>query len=156
MGPTSEMGKENDTHIGAAHLIATARELMFQVKYGFNFAVSGNWGMIGKPRYEALRLLTKLGSSRLSVSGEGTWIKAIGAKNGNSYQVLLVNYDPGGNHSEVVPVSFLGLQQRNFVLRKEVLGGGISTSEVATSEAVLQTNIPLTANTAVLVELVSK
>ncbi len=156
MGPTSEMGKENDTHIGAAHLVATARELMFQVKYGFNFAVSGNWGMIGKPRYEALRLLTKLGSSRLSVSGEGTWIKAIGAKNENKYQVLLVNYDPGGNHSEVVPVSFLGLQQRNFILHKKILGGSTSVLEVATSEAILQTNVPMTTNTVVLVELEPK
>jgi hypothetical protein len=156
MGPTSEMGRENDTNIGAAHLVATARELMFQVKYGFNFAVSGNWGMIGKPRYEALRLLVKLGDSRLSISGEGTWIKAIGAKNGNRYQVLLVNYDPGGNHSEIVPVSFLGLQQRSFILHKEILGGGISDLEIATSEAILQTSIPMAANTVVLVELEPK
>jgi hypothetical protein len=153
MGPTSELGRENDTQIGAAHLVATARELMYKVRYGFNFAVSGNWGIMGKPRYEALKLLSKLGETRLSITGEGSWVRAIGAKDGNKYQVLLVNYDPKEVHSEVVPVSFLGLQQRNYWLRKEILDGGKSETEVATSEAILQTSIPMTANTVVLVEL---
>jgi hypothetical protein len=153
MGPVSEMGKENDTQTGAAHLVATAREIMYKVQYGMNFAISGSWGMVGKPRFEALVLLSRLGETRMPVSGEGSWVRAIAAKNENTYQVLLTNYDPSGGHNESVPVSFLNLKQKSFILRREFLGGERSETEIATSAAILQTTIPMTANSVVLVEL---
>jgi hypothetical protein len=153
MGPNSEMGKENDTNVGAAHLVATARELMYDIKYGFNFAVSGKWGIVGKPRYEALAYLSKLGTSRLSVTGEGSWVSAIGAKNNNSYQVILVNYDPQGVHNEVVPVSFINLQQKKFVLTTRILGSQDLQTNEATTTGILQTSVPMAANSVALVEL---
>ena len=153
MGPDSEKGGQNDTRAGAAHLLAVARELLFKIKYGFSFSVTGQWGIIGKPRYEALRLLTALGNQRLAVTGDGTWVKAFGAKKGEGYQVLVVNYDPRGSHSEVVPVTFTNLEARSFILKQTNLMGGTSQTEVATDEAMLQRQIPLTANSAVLLEL---
>ena len=156
MGPSSEMGGNNDNILGAAYTVATARELMGKIKYGFGFSVSGNWGVIGKPRYESLQFLSRLGENRLSVTGEGSWVKAIGAKNGSKYQVLLVNYDPKQTHSEVVPVSFLGLNDKLFNLTVEMVGGIKRTVEVATTEAILQTSVPMSPNSVAIVELEAK
>ncbi len=156
MGPDSERGGQNDTRAGAAHLLAVMRELLARVKYGFTFSVTGQWGVVGKPRYEALRLLSYLGDQRLAVTGDGTWVRAFGAKNGDAYQVLMVNYDPRGEHSEIVPVTFVNLVNQNFLLRQTNMGGGTIQTEVATTEAMLQREIPLTPNAAVLLELTPK
>lgn len=153
IGPSSEKGGMNDTNLGAAHLVAVARELMPKVKLGFNFAISGNWGIIGKPRYDALRYLSRLGNFRLPVSGEGTWVKAIAAKEGDKYQTVLVNYDAKNVHSEVVPVTFLNLKNIKYRLSIEVLGGSKQIQEVATSEAIWQTTIPLAANSIAFLEI---
>lgn len=155
-GPDSQKGGANDTRAGAAHLLSVVRELLFKIKYGFVFSITGDWGIINKPRYEALRLLTSLGDQRLSVSGDGTWVRAFGAKKGDTYQILVVNYDARGSHSEIVPVTFVDLADRNFVLRQIAMGGGTTQVEVATTEAILQREIPLVPNSAVLLELTPK
>ncbi len=153
MGPDSEKGGQNDTRAGAAHLLAVMREAVAKIKYVFTFSVTGQWGIINKPRYEALRLLSRLGDQRLAVTGDGTWVRAFGAKKGDAYQVLVVNYNPKGRHSEVVPVTFVNLVDQNFLLRQITMGGGTTQSEVATDEAILQRQISLTPNSAVLLEL---
>lgn len=153
LGPRSEVGGANDSRTGAAHLVAVMRELMYRVKYGFTFAVRGSWGIVGKPRYQALKLLTSLGNQRLAVTGEGTWVRAIGAQTDTGYQVLLTNYDAKGNHSEVVPVTFMNLKEREFELRTTFLGGNSTTERVATGEAMLQKEVPMTPNSVVLLEL---
>ena len=150
------MGKENDSLVGAAHLVATARQLMFDIKYGFNFAVSGKWGIVGKPRYEALEYLSSLGNSRLSLTGEGTWVSAIGAKDASKYQVILVNYDPKGMHNESVPVSFINLKQNNFKLTTRILGSQNLQTDVSTTAGILQTQVPMPPNSVALVELEPK
>ncbi len=156
MGPNSEAGNENNTKVGAAHLVAVMRELMGKIKYGFSFSVTGGWGIVDNqsPRYQALQMLSKLGPDRLGVSGDGTWVRAIGAQDGDKYQVLLTNYDPRSTHSENVPVTFMNLKNQNFTLKKYLLGrGALPDVQVATTEAILQTEIPMTANSVVLVEL---
>jgi len=164
MGPSSDKDSVNNTSMGAAHLIASAREFLFKIKYGFNFSVKdgpGNdngWGLISstdnpKPRYLALQMLNKLGDSRLSVSGEGTWVRAIAAQNANSYQVVVVNYDPKNSHSEVVPVTFIDLVPGEFILSQTGLDGQSTKSKIATTEAILQSQIPMSPNSAVLLEL---
>jgi len=164
MGPSSDKAAVNDNRVGAAHLIATARELLFRISYGFNFSVkdapgsTGGWGIISssgsvKPRYIALTMLDKLGNMRLGLTGEGTWVRAMAARDGNTYQVLVVDYDPKGIHSEVVPVSFIDLQPGNFTLKQTVLGASSVSEQIATDVAVFQRQVPLTPNSAVLLEL---
>lgn len=153
MGPNSSAGGENDTAAGAAHLVASARELMFKIRYGFNFAVTGSWGVVNKPRGQALAMLAGLGSQRLSLSGEGSWVRAIGAMKNNAYQVLLANFDPKGTHSEIVPVSFIRLSGNNWQLKKTLLGGQTTVTEIATTSAMIQREIPMQPNTVVLLEL---
>lgn len=156
MGPASEPGGANDNNLGAAHTVAVMRELVGKIKYGFSFAVSGKWGLVDKPRYQALEFLSRLGDERLSVTGEGTWVKTIASRQGNKIGLVVVNYDSRGRHYEVVPVSFLGLKQRSFKLKKQWLGQGIVEVQVATTEAVLQTNLVMPPNSVAWVELEPK
>ncbi len=164
MGPSSDKAAVNESLIGAAHLIATARELMFKVSYGINFSVkdapgsTGGWGLITaagavKPRYQALTLLSQLGDKRLGLTGEGSWVRAIAAEDGTTYQVLVVNYDPRSTHSEIVPVSFINLTPGTFTLKQSILGARSVTEQISTTSAVLQREVSLTPNSAVLLEL---
>jgi hypothetical protein len=153
MGPEARAGGVNDMQMGAAHLVAVDRELIGRVKYGFSFAVSGNWGIVGKPRYTALEYLARLGPDRLALTGEGTWVRAMAAKSGNKYQVVIANYDVNKTHTEVVPVSFLGLKDSKFVLRKQLIGQQATEENVATTEAVLQTSVLMPANSVMWIEL---
>ena len=153
MGPESMTGGENKTLMGAAHLVAVMRELTAKVKYGFSFAVAGNFGIIGTPRYQALEFLSRLGRDRLSVTGEGSWVKAIAGKDGNKFQAVVVNYDQHKIHNEVVPVTFTGLKANNFSLRTQVLGQLLQSRNIATTEAMLQIPIPMAANSVVWIEL---
>jgi len=154
MGADSEKGGANDTKLGAVHLIAASRELLYKIKYGFSFSVTGAWGVLGKPREQALRLLNKLGDQRLGVTGEGTWVRAIAAQNKKGFQVLVVNYDPKNLHSEVVPVTFTGLSDNNFIIHQTIFGSSPVRYAVATTEAVLQYQLPMSPNSAILLELV--
>ena len=152
-GISSEPGGKNDTRTGAAHLILVARDLMSRVKYGFNFSLTGKWGMLGKPREQALAMLAKLEGNRLPLTGEGTWVKAIAAGDDSRVQVIVVNYDPKERHSEVVPVSFVNLKNQRFIMKETFLSGESRQEEVATNGAVWQKEIPMTPNSAVLLEL---
>jgi len=156
MGPNSERGLQNDTVVGAAHLVAVSREMMAKIKYGFSFAVSGSWGIVGKPRYTAMQKLNQLGDNRLGVTGEGSFVRAIGAIKDKTYQVLLTNYDPRGQHSEVVPVSFVNIAPGAYTWRTVGLGGETDKVDMATEEAVLQRNVPMAPNSVIMVELISK
>ncbi len=164
MGPASDKEAVNNSALGAAHLIASAREFLFKIKYGFNFSVKdgpGNdngWGIISstgntKPRYQALQMLNKLGSSRLAVTGEGTWVRAIAAQTATSYQAVISNYDSKSNHSELVPVTFINLTPGEFILTQTGLNGQTSKTQIATTEAILQSQIPMTPNSAIFLEL---
>ncbi len=155
-GPSSKSGGENNTKLGAAHMVAVMRQLLFKIKYGFTFAIAGDWSIINTPRHMALTLLSRLGDQRLAISGEGSWVQAIGAKKGNVYQVLLTNYDPKKTHSEVVPVTFMNLSTNQFTLRKTALDGTSSSEQVSTSAAILQREVPMTPNSVVLLELEPK
>ena len=155
-GPKSDAGGANDTKMGAAHLVAVMRELTYKIKYGFTFSVDGAWGVLDKPREQALLMLTRLGDKRLGVSGEGSWVRAIGAQKDNVYQVLVANYDPRGTHFEDVPITFVNLKERDFIIREKFLGGGGRNVEVATTEAILQHTLPMTPNSVILVELEPK
>jgi hypothetical protein len=103
------------------------------------------------------KTLPKLGSQRLQITGEGSWVRAVAAKNGETFQVLLVNFDPKGRHSEAVPVSFLGLPNtEECTLRISYLGGNDLTKDKTAEGGVVREEIPLSINSAVLLELTPK
>jgi len=102
-------------------------------------------------------LVKRLGDQQLALTGEGTWVFAVAARSANTYRVILVNYDPKGLHSEVVPVNFINLEQDSFEFRKTWLGFNNTTKEeISTSSGIIQRRISMLPNTVAFLELEAK
>lgn len=135
---------EKDVRYGgsyaAAYTAAVVRQLAaggptylfsFQLKDGPAQAAGDGWGLIThedngakpKPRHAVFAFLDALAGERLTVSGEGTWVSGLSSRRDGVTRVLLINFDPDGNHSENVPVSVEGLQPGNYTVRERVLLG---------------------------------
>jgi hypothetical protein len=100
------------------------------------------------------KALPQLNGERLNVTGDGSWVRAVSVKTGETYKVLLANFDPNGRHSEVVPVNFLGLpEQKKFVWRTTVLGATTTQQEVTSNGGLIQKEIALPINSFAVVEL---
>lgn len=134
-GLDSENNPGYDNSLGAAHTAATMIELADKVHRVFIFEIEdgkdpqgtaswGRWGLLThrdfgnqpKPRYNIVRQLNRLQGDQLRVIGNGSWVKALAVKNGVNVEMVVVNYDPRGTHSEEVPLTFQGLTSGKYVL----------------------------------------
>lgn len=175
----SEWGHDSNNHAGydttlsAAHTVAGAIEMVGVVERAFAFEIQdgkdpagqerwGRWGMFThgdfgakpKPRYQALRMLERIGDQRLQLLGKGTWVKALAGKDEqDNIEVVLANFDPQGRNSETVPVTFENIEPGEYSMTQEFLGGRKQTIQIATTSAVLQTFVPMVANSVALIEL---
>lgn len=146
-GPDSELNSSYDEPVSAAFTLSAIRGLVDHVSLIMPFEVKdgpspsgqeywGRWGVIThekfgkhlKPRYHALRLLSKLRGQRLGVTGEGSSVSALGSIDNGRVQVLLVNYDQAGKNSEAVPVKVMGLAAAAYSVKIYDL-----TTELATT-----------------------
>lgn len=173
-GPTGDNDEVYDSNLGAAHLVAMAREVMDHVDRVYTFEIVdgkdpngnklwGRWGLLThpdfeveeKPRYQAFQFLENLSGSRVTVLGEGTWVKAIATKdNSDVVRVLAVNYDRYGKHVETVPIVVQGLSSGEYIVKKSFLDGGLSEETVAVSDSgAFEGSVTLPANGVVLVEI---
>lgn len=171
-GHNSEVDGGYDGMYGAAHTLAGAMEMVNLVDKAFLFEIKdgpdpagkkfwGRWGLIThqsqglttKPRYAAMKLLNELAPNRLSLTGKGTWVKGLAAQDGESTQVLLVNYDSRAQHTEKVPVTFTNLVNKNFTLEESFLLGQKRSIDVATTAAELKQEVVLPVNSAVMLRL---
>lgn len=164
-----------DTSFGAAHTAATAIQMVGSIDKGFVFEIEdgkdpagqarwGRWGLLThqsfgaepKPRYQALRLLDRIGETRLDLLGKGSFVKALAARSFATDDVNLViaNYDPSNDNTETVPITFTNILPGNYTIKQTFLGGRNSTSEVATDSATLRTFVAMPANSVAFVELV--
>lgn len=171
-GHNSEVDKGYDSKFGAIHTIAGARVMMGAINRAFVFEIKdgagtekywGRWGLLThekygtpekKPRYYALEFLNSLGEARLSVTGEGSWVKSIASTDDlGNIKTIIVNYDSKGTHSESVPVLFENLPKKNFkFIRKDFLGQTRSL-QVATTEASWKTTEMFSPNSAAMITL---
>ena len=163
-----------DGPYGAAHTLMLSRVMTGLVDRVFTFEIQdgkdpegkqywGRWGLfthpesgsVAKPRLDALALLEKLNSERLPVTGEGTWVKALSAylAETGSIQVLVINYDPAAKHTELVPITFTGLEQQNFTLSESFLRGKTRELPLATTAAELRHDLFMPANSAAFLTL---
>jgi hypothetical protein len=163
-----------DTRFAAAHTVAGSITMINVIEKAFVFEIQdgkspegkplwGRWGMFShvdagataKPRYYGLKMLDRLSDQRLQLTGEGSWVKALAAKNvtNNHTELVIANYDPAGRNSEAVPLTFENIAPGSYVVKKEYLNGNRQTEKVATDAAKLQVKIPLTPNDVVWVEL---
>ncbi|MFA5770753.1 MAG: hypothetical protein WC894_04645 [Patescibacteria group bacterium] len=132
-GYDSEKNPIADTEVGAAHTIASLRNLinaglelsfLFEVKDGPTLS----WGILTydgqeKPRYKALKLINSLEGSQLIVDGEGSNVSAIASKTEEKIVLILTNYDESGRNYEAVPVVFKKLDGANYKLEKKYIDG---------------------------------
>jgi hypothetical protein len=166
-GFNSENDKGYDETIGAIHLLAASRTMVGTVDRAFVFEIKdgpgnekywGRWGLLTnekfgapeeKPRYKAVKLLNDLYPNRLSVSGEGSWVKSLATTNDNGdIKILVANYDPKGAHVEAVPMTFENLPKGTFTLTRQNFLGESRTLNVATTSATWKTTEYFSANSA--------
>ena len=171
VGPNSEPDIWYDNKMSGIHLISLATQLSGKIHKIFPFEIidgptkrhdhSLGWGMIShstngakeKPRYYAIQFLNKLQGQRLSSSGDGSWVTSLSAKNGQTSQVLLVNYDSRNQHLESVPVTFQNLIPTKYQLKKTPYLGASTTKIINVTQSVHTENIYMEPNTAILLEL---
>ena len=173
-GHDSENHPGYDTNYSAAHLAAGAIEMIPTVQKAFIFEIQdgkdpngqalwGRWGLFGhndfgaqpKQRYRALKMLDRIADQRLQITGKGSWVKALAAKNGNDEtEVVIANFDPRGFHSENVPLYFENIQAGSYQVSIEYLGGRRQQQQVATSAAILKTQVMMPVNSVAFVKLI--
>lgn len=168
-GFDSEKNKGYDGMFGAVHTIAASRIMMGNIDRAFVFEVKdgpgvekywGDWGLLThekwgpvekKPRFKALEFLNQLADIRIGISGEGSWVKAIGSMDTNGdLKVLLVNYDAAGVHSEAVPVTIENLPSGNFKYTRTDFLGPTRSLNIATTSATWKTNELMSPNSSLI------
>ncbi len=173
-GLDSELNPAYDSTFGATHTIAGAitfnqlvdRAFIFEIQDGKdpnNQTYWGRWGLLThqefgsqpKPRYYSLLFLDKIGNQQLYLTGQGSWVKALAARNdrGNP-EFIMVNYDQYFNHTELVPVTFINLSPGTYTLQLEYLDGKTQHISAIISEDKYRAEILMLANAIVYGELI--
>lgn len=172
LGPNSENDKVYDENFGALHLIATTALMEGKVDKVFNFEIKdgvgkdkywGRWGMLThekwgapevKPRYKAVQFLNNfIGSESLTTTGQGSWVKSFAKRNDQKIQILIVNYDQYGTHSEAVPLKVTNLPFTSFNLKRIDFSGSTSSQRVDLPANEWETTFYFKPNTASIFEL---
>lgn len=168
-GHDSENQAGYDTRFGAIHTLAGARAMLNGIDRAFLFEIKdgpgtekfwGRWGILTsdkfgkpekKPRYYALDFLNDLGPIRMSVQGEGSWVKSIASEDENgNLKILVVNYDAKGSHVESVPMEFDNLPKGNFKITRQDFMGSSRSLDIATTSATWKTSEYFTPNSAAI------
>ncbi len=172
-GHDSNVQTGYDTAFSAAHTVAGAIEMIPTIEKAFVFEIQdgkspegkpywGRWGLFAhadfgasaKPRYYGLRMLDKIGNQRLQLLGKGSWVKALAAKDdAGNVEVVAANYDQRSGHSETVPVTFQNIEPGNYKLDVEFLGGRKQQIKLATTAAILRTEVFMPPNSVAFMEL---
>lgn len=182
-GHDSENHGGYDSGYGAAHTVAGAIEMIPTVQKAFIFEIQdgrdpegkplwGRWGLFGhndfgaqpKPRYWGLKMLDQIGDQRLVITGKGSWVKALAARELvpsnnptqvraasnsaliNQTQIIMANFDPWGRNSENVPITFENIEPGEYEVEVKYLDGRQQRKKVATTASYLQTHVMMRAN----------
>jgi len=118
------------------------------------------WGIISrdlqvKPRYNALLFLNNMTGQRVSVTGQGSWVKSFAKTDGKIIKTLVVNYDKDGKHIEAVPLNFTNLTNTNFEFKRIDWAGGVTKDiKVSTDSANWSTLELMNPNSAAIFEII--
>jgi len=171
-GFNSENDKGYDEKAGAIHLLAAARTMVGTVDRAFVFEIKdgpgtekywGRWGLLTnekygtpekKPRYKAIEFINSLFPYRMSVSGEGSWVKSLATINENGdIKIMIANYDPKGTHVEAVPITLENLPKYQFTITRQNFMGESRSINVATDSATWKTSEYFEANSAAMLTI---
>lgn len=176
-GVNPERGSQYDSRWAGAHFLAVNvaladtnvdMALTFEVMDGApgDKQFHGGWGMLTnpkygavakKPRFKAWEMITKLEGSKLAQVGEGTYVTTLAAKdNSGTVRVLSVNYDESGKHSELFPLTLIGLTDGNYSVREEYLSGRVLNTESVVTGGSMRREITLSASDAILLTVTKK
>lgn len=174
-GPDSENNSAYDSSYAAIYTLYTATYLSNRVSGIFSFEIKdgisplnkqywGRWGiftndslgLVAKPRYQALEFLNSLRGELLSVSGEGTYVRALATKDNNLYQIMIVNYYPPNTSTEqaTVPFSLKNLSRGIYLYKvNDIFGKEITASKEKIAEGFFGKILQMPPNSAYLVTL---
>jgi len=170
-GIESENTPASNTNATAAFTVASVGSFIHEITLAFNFEVKdgpppagGKWGLFTheksenplspKPRVKAFQTLNALKGDLVKVSGQGTFIGAIAATDGDETIALLYNYDLSGKNTQQVPVTFTGLSPSSYKLSYTyALDGTAGTYEIISTDGSTSKSFPLTANTLLMLRL---
>lgn len=168
---------KKDTRYGgsyaAAHTASVIRQLVsggpaylftFQLKDGPGQEDGSGWGLVThesngartKTRYGIYSFLDKMAGKRLSVTGEGTWVTGFASQDASpkpTIRLLLINFDPYGNHTETVPIAFTKLDPGSYTYRQQFFLGSVSTVTEVVSGSELRKQLLMPAQSVAKIEL---
>lgn len=169
-GFTGEKSAGYNSSYSAAHTAAVVRQLIsggptylvsFELKDGPNESENKGWGLIThdtnglrkKPRYYVYSFLDAMAGTRLTLTGEGSWVSGFASVSTDVIRILLVNFDPEGSHTETVPVSVTGLEPGTYTVKQHFLLGKNTEATLPVDQSTLTTQIIMTPQTVVLLEI---
>lgn len=176
-GVNPERSSAYDGRWAAAHFLAVNAALSktnidmalaFEVMDGApgDKQLHGGWGMltnpkygavVKKPRFRALELLSRLDGAKLPILGEGTYVSGIATYDASGViRVMAVNYDEVGKHSEVFPLSIVGVSPGTYLVKEEYLSGRSLTSDINVIGGSLRRDISLNESDGVLLTITKK
>lgn len=152
-GPNSKNDKAYDGNFAAIHQVAVSTMVQGRLDRLFAFEIKdgpgsekhwGRWGMfthdkfgapVAKPRYQAFHFLNRMQGENIPVEGQGSWVRSFAVKSGETYKILIVNYDPRGTHGEETPLTVKNIPYDNFTLRRYNFLGNRNEAEVTRDES---------------------
>lgn len=127
----------------AAHAAAVIRQLLSNgVTYAFSFELKDGpddkndtpdkgWGLIShenngtqpKTRYYVYSFIDAMAGTRIKLTGEGSCVTGFASTRDNVFRILLVNFGPGCNGSQTVPITFSNLDPGTYKYRQHFFQG---------------------------------
>jgi len=174
-GIESENMPINSSNTSAAYTVAAISKFHKNINLAFTFEIKdgppptgGTWGIIthekdkeplkAKPRYKAFTALNNLDGSEIALTGEGTFVKAFGAKTKDgSIKVIIANYDFSNSKIENVPVTFINLPSASYKLGySHPLDSSMGEYDLTTDNGMIFKSFLMPANSILLLELFKK
>lgn len=171
MGYSSDNDPAYDSLVGAAQTMASVVELDQKVDKAFSFEIVdgkgpqkywGRWGILTnpsygsvekKPRYHAFEFMNKLLGRYVTVTGNGSWVKAMGRVDRNTLMLFVVNYDSDGKHYETVPINIVNATDGDYTLTREDFSGAKTNGKVTISGGTLELTELFSPNSAAIFTL---
>lgn len=169
-GSVPQRSPIHNTVFDAAHLVAAARTFIGHADMSTKFEIrdgptseNQGWGILTyggapKPTYAALKLLNKLRTDRVLLSGEGNYVTGIASRDSAGTTVVLVNYDAASSYTEIVPVKIINLTPGTYRLTKTQISsihplGRDEVSEVSLEDGQFFTQTTMLPNSIVSFDL---
>ncbi|MDP1722847.1 MAG: hypothetical protein Q8L37_06605 [Candidatus Gottesmanbacteria bacterium] len=111
-----------------------------------------------QPPNTLMTFLDHMAGTRLYVTGEGTWVTAMATKQGEKLNILLVNFDPNGSHTETVPVQITALPNGTYIYTQQYFDrrqqDEVKKQQVVITDGNLMKQIHMPAQSVILLELI--